>query len=134
MHCIEIYVKTTLQTNISKLDEQITRVEAAHPSAEQIAKADEYVSTALANAEEMYKVVNSHTQELFNSNAYKNSYMESIQTQQTESFMSNIKTVLIGTFAGLFLGLVIWGCDGLILEIRNVRKQNELKEEKENEK
>ena len=126
--------KTTLQTNISKLDEQITRVEGASPTPEQIAKADEYVSTALKNAEEMYKVVNSHTQELFNSNAYKNSYMESIQTQQTESFMSNIKTVLIGTFAGLFIGLVIWGCDGLIIEIRNVRKQNELKEGKENEK
>ena len=48
--------------------------------------------------------------------------------------MSNAKTVIIGTLAGLFIGLVIWGLDGLILEIRNVRKQNELKEEKENEK
>ena len=82
----------------------------------------------------MYNVVNSHTQELFSSNAYKNSYMESIQTQATESFSSNIKLILIGTVAGLFLGLVIWGVDGLVLEIKNVRKQNELKEVNKNEK
>lgn len=126
--------KTSLNTEITILSEKITRVEGATPTAEQKTKAAEYVTTALANAQEMYKVVNSHTQELFNSNAYKNSYMESIQTQQTEGLMSNAKTVIIGTLAGLFIGLVIWGLDGLILEIRNVRKQNELKEGKENEK
>ena len=126
--------KTTLEADIKILDDKIARVESANPTADQIAVAQEYVDKALVNAIEIYNVVNAHTTELFNSNAYKNSYMESIQTQETESMSSSIKLILIGAASGFVLGLLVWGVDGLVLEIRNVRKQNELKEEKKNEK
>lgn len=115
--------KSSLEERISILNDRITMLEGAPASADEIAKAEEYTNSALSNATSIYDIVYSHSEELFNSNAYKNQYMNSITTIESDSIRNSLKSFLIGAAAGLVIGLVAWGLDALILEIKNNREK-----------
>ena len=120
--------KSALQERISVLDDRITKLSGADATDEQKANAQEYVTGVLNTAINYYDLVSKNSQELFTSNAYQNKYMHTIVTSDTEKFSDNLKLFLIGAGAGLGLGLVMWVADAFIIEFKNVKKANELKE------
>ena len=120
--------KSTLEERITILDNRITKLEGEPATAEQVAKASEYVDNALNNAKSIYNIVNKHSQELFSSNAYNNSFMHTIITSEADSLKDNLKLFAIGAGAGLFIGLVIWFSDAFILEFKNSKKDLDAKE------
>lgn len=120
--------KSALQERITKLEDRITKLDGPEATAEQKAKADEYVTNALADARNVYTMVNENADELFNSNAYQSRYMHKITTSDSEKFSDNLKLFLIGAAAGLAVGLVAWVADAFIIEFKAVKKANENKE------
>ena len=117
--------KSSLEQRITVLGHRITVLEGPHASDEEIAKASLYVDSAYNNAQSIYNIVLVHSNELFNSNAYKSYYMHYITTSESESIMDNMKMFVIGAGAGLFIGLALWGCDALLLEIKRSKKNEE---------
>ena len=87
-----------------------------------------YVKEAFNTANDIYDLVYNNSRELYASNAYQNKYMHTIVTSETEKLSDNLKLFLIGAGAGLVLGLVMWVADAFIIEFKNVKKANEMKE------
>nr|MCR4661456.1 hypothetical protein [Clostridia bacterium] len=123
-------LKSSLEEKISILDDRIDRLENSTATDEQVAKAQTYVTKAVENATGVYDIVYNHSEELFESNAYLNQYMNSITTIESESIKGSLKSFGIGAAAGLLIGLVAWVADAFILEFKDAAKrQNETKEE-----
>ena len=120
--------KSALQERISILDERITKLGGPDATDEQKEKAYNYVKAAFNTANDMYDLVSKNSQELFTSNAYQNKYMHTVVTSKSEKFSDSMKMFLIGVGAGLGLGLVLWVADAFIIEFKNVKKANEMKE------
>ena len=120
--------KSSLEERIALLEDRISRLEGPDATEEQKSNAELYVTGALNTANNMYDLVSKNSQELFASNAYHNKYMHFIITSETEKFSDNLKLFLIGIGAGLGLGLVMWVADAFIIEFKNVKKANEMKE------
>ena len=117
--------KTSLERKISRLDSKINMLEGAPVSEDKVEKAEEYVSSALENAGKIYNAVYNHSNELYSSNAYKNQYMHAITTTESDSIRSSLKLFVIGAAAGLFIGLMAWGIDAVVLEFKNSKKEQE---------
>ena len=117
--------KTTLQRKISILNSKKEKLEGAPASQDKVDKAEEYVAVALSNANEIYNIVYNHSNELYSSNAYKNQYMHSITTTESDSIKSSLKLFAIGAVAGLFIGVAAGGVDALVLEFKNSKKEQE---------
>lgn len=122
--------KSALEEKISILDDRITKLDGPEATAEQKAKADEYIEVALEDTKYVYDLVYKNAEELFDSNAYKSRYMHALTTSNSEGLSSNLKLFAIGSIAGLAIGLIIWVSDAFIIEFRNVKKANEEKEAK----
>ena len=122
--------KSSLQEKITFLDSKIAKLEGAPATAEQIASVEVYVDSVLDNASRMYDVVNSATDELYHSNAYESKYMHFITTYESDSLKDNLKSFIIGGAAGLFVGIIIWGVDALILEFKHSAKKEEAEDER----
>ena len=122
--------KSSLEQQIAMLTDRINKLEGPEASEEEKAKANEYIQTALLDARKIYDIVNNSAQELFESNAYKSSFMHALTTTQKEKFSDNIKLFVIGASAGLFIGLIAWFVDAFLLEFRAYKKNNEAKEGK----
>ena len=122
--------KSALEEPITILGDRITKLDGPAATAEQKAKADEYVATALVDASNVYDLVLQSAKELFNSNAYQSIYMHAVTTSVSERFSDSLKLFLVGAAAGLAVGLVCWIGDAFILEFRAVKKANEKKEER----
>ena len=120
--------KSELEEQIAILADRLTKIDGPEATAEQKAKAQEYINNALADARAVYSLVNKSASELFESNAYRNRYMHTITTSKKEKLSDNIKLFALGAAAGLAIGLAIWIGDAFIIEFRNVRKANEFKE------
>ena len=120
--------KSSLEERITILDNRITKLEGEPATAEQVAKANEYVNSALNNAKSIFSIVNNHSKELYSSNAYNNSFMHTIITSEVDSISDYAKLFLIGAVAGLFIGLVAWVGDAFILEFKNSKKEFDAKE------
>ena len=120
--------KSALQERIDMLADRLTKLDGPEATAEQKAKAQEFIGNALADAKAVYALVNKSATELFASNAYKNRYMHTITTTKNESLRDNLKLFALGAIGGLAVGLIIWIGDAFIIEFRNVRKANENKE------
>ena len=123
--------KSGLEERISVLNERINRLEdpTTLGTAEQVAKASQYMETALTYARNLYKMVSDTSKELYSSNAYRNKFMHSITTYKSERFSDNLKMFGIGAAAGLGLGLIIWVADAFIIEFKNVKRKNDLRED-----
>ena len=115
--------KSALEERITILTNRINRLEGAPATDEQVAKAGEYVDSALVNARSIYDLVNSHSQELFSSNAYNNRYMHAIVTTETDPITNYIKIFAIGAIGGLLIGACAWIGDAFILEFKNSKKE-----------
>ena len=124
--------KTALEERITILDKRIEMLEGTPATEAEVAKAESYINSALANANSIYNIVYDHSDELVSSNAYQNQYMHAIITSDADSIKDSMKLFLIGAGAGLFIGLAAWAVDAFILEIRDSqRRQKEaLKDEK----
>ena len=122
--------KSSLQEKITFLDSKIAKLEGAPATDEQIASVEVYVDSVLDNASRMYDVVNSATNELYHSNAYESKYMHFITTYESDSLKDNLKSFIIGGAAGLFVGIIIWGVDALILEFKHSTKKEEAEDER----
>lgn len=120
--------KSALQERISILDERIAKLGGADATDEQKVKTYNYVKAAFNTANDMYDLVSKNSQELFTSNAYQNKYMHTVVTSKSEKFSDNMKMFLLGAGVGLGLGLVMWVADAFIIEFKNVKKANEMKE------
>ena len=118
--------KTSLQERITILTDRIDHLEGTPATEEQKVKAAEYIETALNNANSIYDIVYDHSDELFNSNAYKNQYMNSITTTKSDSIKNYLKSFLIGAGAGIVIGLLAWGVDAFVLEFKNSKKEMEV--------
>ena len=120
--------KSELEERIATLTDRLTKIDGPEATAEQKAKAQEYVNNALAESRTLYSLVNRSAQELFGSSAYKNRYMHTITTTKREKLSDNLKLFALGAAAGLAVGLIVWIGDAFIIEFRNVKKANEEKE------
>ena len=120
--------KSALEERIAVLTDRLNDIDGPEATAEQKAKAQEYVDNALADSRALYSLVYRSSQELFASSAYKNRYMHTITTTKREKLSDNLKLFALGAAGGLAIGLVIWIGDAFIIEFRNVRKANENKE------
>lgn len=120
--------KSSLEERIAILDDRITKLSGPDATEEQKENTYNYVKGALSIANDMYNLVSKNSQELFASNAYQNKYMHAIVTNKSEKLSDNLKLFLIGAGAGLGLGLVLWVADAFIIEFKNVKKANEMKE------
>ena len=117
--------KSSLEEKITILDSKITKLEGTPATDEQIASVEVYVDSIVDNAKRMYAEVNKATEELYHSNAYESKYMHFITTYESDSLTSHLKSFVIGGVAGLFVGVVIWGVDALILEFKHSSKKEE---------
>lgn len=122
--------KSSLEEKITILNSKIAKLEGAPATDAQIASVEVYVDSVLYNASRMYDVVNSATNELYHSNAYESKYMHFITTYESDSLMSHLKSFVIGGAAGLFVGVIIWGVDALIVEFKHSAKKEEKDYEK----
>lgn len=120
--------KTALEERISILNERIAKLDGEPATAEQKAKADEYIQIALDDARKAFTLVSQNAEELFASNAYKSRYMHAITTSESEKLSDSLKLFLIGAAGGLFVGLLAWVADAFILEFKAVKKANDAKE------
>ena len=120
--------KSALVERIAIIDDRIAKLSGPDATDEQKANAETYVTNALSTSRELYNLVSKNAKELFASNAYQNKYMHTIVTSDTEKFSDNLKLFLIGAGAGLGLGLLIWIADAFIIEFKEVKKVNDLKE------
>ena len=120
--------KSELEERIAVLTDRLNNIDGPEATAEQKAKAQEYIDSALTDARAVYSLVNKSANELFESNAYRNRYMHTITTSKREKLSASLKMFALGAAAGLVIGLVIWVGDAFIIEFRNVRKANEFKE------
>ena len=120
--------KSALVERIAIIDDRIAKLSGPDATDEQKANAETYVTNALSTSRELYNLVSKNAKELFASNAYQNKYMHTIVTSDTEKFSDNLKLFLIGAGAGLGLGLIIWIADAFIIEFKEVKKVNDLKE------
>ncbi len=118
--------KSSLEKQISLLNEKITKLQGEAATEEQVQKAEEYINDSLVNAQDLFNIVNNHANELFESSTYKNSYLEVFQTNtQAESLKDNLKKIIIGAAVGLVLGIVVWCVDGFIIELKKSNKKEE---------
>ena len=120
--------KTALEERIAILTDRIAKLGGADATDEQKANAETYVTDALDVAKNIYSLVKENAKELFASNAYQNKFMHFVVTSDTEKFSDNIKLFLIGAGAGLGLGLVLWIADAFIIEFKEVKRVNDLRE------
>ena len=120
--------KTELEREKATLDYRINQLEGGDATPEQKAAVQADVDAVLVKANSLYAMVNSYSQELFNSNAYQNRYMHSVTTSERESLKDNLKMFLMGAGGGFGLGLVIWIADAFIIEFKRVKKVTEVKE------
>ena len=120
--------KSTLEEQIAVLTDRLNDIDGPEATAEQKAKAQEYVKNAITDSKALYSLVYRSAQELFASSAYKNRYMHTVTTTKIENISDNIKNFALGAAAGLAVGLIIWIGDAFIIEFRNVRRANEEKE------
>ena len=120
--------KSALEERIKILQDRIDKLGGPDATAEQKANAEEYVSNALTVSTEIYDLVTKSAKELFASNAYQNAYMHTIVTTDTEKFSDNLKMFLIGAGAGLGIGLIMWIADAFIIEFKEVKRVNDLRE------
>lgn len=117
--------KSSLQKRISVLTDRIAMLEGPDATDEQKTKAEEYVTRALTNAKNTYKLVKDVSTELFSSNSYRSKYMHIVSTYTSEKLTDNLKMFLIGGGIGLALGLFVWIADSFVLEFKDVRRRNE---------
>ena len=120
--------KSELEERIAVLTDRLNKIDGPEATAEQKAKAQEYVDNALADSRALYSLVYRSAQELFGSSAYKNRYMHTITTTKREKLSDNLKLFALGAAAGLAVGLIIWIGDAFIIEFRNVKRVNDEKE------
>ena len=120
--------KTSLEQEQAVLDYRISQLEGGDATPEQKAQVETAVNDVLDRANDIYALVNRSAKELLNSNAYQNRYMHYVITSESESFKDNLKSFLIGAGLGLGLALVVWVADAFIIEFKNMKKANEMKE------
>ena len=120
--------KSSLVERIAVLDDRIAKLSGPDATEEQKTNTEKYVNNALETSKEIYALVNKNAKELFASNAYQNKYMHTIVTSNTEKFSDNLKMFLIGAGVGLGVGLIMWIADGFIVEFKEVKRVNDLKE------
>ena len=113
--------KADLGEKIANLNDKITGFSTGSSASSQI----EYVESELTNlvgiCETLYKVTETHANEILKSDSYRNSFMNYIGAQFfKDSFFnaSNIKKAIIGMVVGAFLAVAVWGMDGLIEELK----------------
>ena len=116
--------KSTLEERIAVLTDRITKLEGTPATEEQVAEADRRVTKAVNKAKALYELVYQNSNELLNSNAYKNRYMHSITTYESENVISYAKLACIGAGIGLATALLVWAIDGFVIEVKNVNKKN----------
>ena len=120
--------KSAIEEQISLLTDRLNKLTGPAATAEQKAKAEEYIDTALLDARSVFDLVYDSAQQLFESNAYKSRYMHAITTTDSEKLSDSLKLFAIGAGAGLFLGVILWIADAFILEFKAVKKANEARE------
>ena len=120
--------KTSLEQEQAVLDYRIAQLEGGDATAEQKAAVETAVNAVLERASDVYSLVNKSAKELVNSNAYQNRYMHYVITSESESLKDSLKLFLVGAGVGLGLAVVIWVADSFIIEFKNVKKANEMKE------
>nr|MCR5329764.1 hypothetical protein [Lachnospiraceae bacterium] len=119
--------KAALNENIANINDLVNGFKSVSTKKAQMKYvANELVSlTGICNS--LYDLVEEHASEIINSDFYRNSYVDFIGAQYIdESFFnaSTVKKTAIGAAVGLFLGIVIWGMDGLITEIKRGSKED----------
>ena len=70
---------------------------------------------------EVFNQVYQHAQEILDSDAYRSSFMTIMEaTYYGEGFLSGgtIKKTLVGGAVGTFAALILWCCDGLVVELK----------------
>ena len=120
--------KTALKEKIDILNDRIGILGGTDATDEQKTAAEGYVANALDTAKNIYALVKENAKELFASNAYQNKFMHFVVTSDTEKFSDSLKLFLIGAGAGLGLGLILWIADAFIIEFKEVKRVNDLRE------
>ncbi|MCQ2436339.1 MAG: hypothetical protein MJ101_05485 [Clostridia bacterium] len=90
-----------------------------HASSQDAENVEADVQALYNDCVELYDLIYEHTEELFSTSYFKNSYISSIVTMSEGSgLMDAAKNMAIGAAVGLVVGFAVWCCDGLIAELK----------------
>ena len=124
--------KAKLNENIANLNDLINGFKSSSSKAVQMNYVRDELASLTYICDQLYELVEEHASEIMNSEFYRTSYIDCIGAQLVnDSFFnaSTIKKTCIGAVAGLFIGIVIWGMDGLIEEFKRGSKAGKENEE-----
>ncbi|MCR5767267.1 MAG: hypothetical protein K6G45_02110 [Lachnospiraceae bacterium] len=122
--------KAGLNEKIANLNDKIEGFNKASSRSTQVKYVNDELASLTLVCDALYDMVEAHADEIVNSDSYKNLYMDYIGAQfiNTSFFSaSTIKKTVIGGVVGLFLGIFIWGMDGLIEEFKRGSKESKEK-------
>ena len=102
--------KTSLELRIDNLDDKIQGYTNAENSAASISIVENEINEVNKIVRQLYSLTRRHAEDIINGEAYKNSFMSKINSTFYGGFFEagNIKIILIGGAAGLFLGFALW--------------------------
>ena len=126
---------------LSEKEEEVkeyqTRIAALNLAADTVtekdtAEAQEELQRTLENCRNISQMVNDHMEEIFNSSFFNTLAYHSAALGKTPNFLvASAKKILIGSVAGLFIGLLIWLIAGLAPEFVYTPKEGNSKDKME---
>lgn len=111
-----------LKATVADYEDRITRMEAMDETAVSEETGTE-IANAVALAQEMYKGIRSHMEEVFSSPMYTTLEDHSAaQGKQLNFLIASMKKIIIGVIAGIIIACGIWFMAGLMPEFSKGRK------------
>ena len=120
--------KAELSENIANINDKLSGFHSGKSKADQHTYVSKELASLTSICDTLYDLVDKHASEIIDSEFYRNSFFDYIGAQYANSpFLSagTLKKVAIGAAAGLFIGLLIWGFDGLAAEFKRGSKKDE---------
>lgn len=113
--------KAELGEQIANLNYKISGFNSNKNDQSQINYVEKEIEKLKNSCKIIYDLTKEHAEEIIESASYKNSFISYIGSQYKGNSIfntANIKKVLTGMFAGIFIAIFLWGLDGLIVEIK----------------
>ena len=125
--------RTDLRLTISILDDKISGFSKSAGTASQQSIADSEISQLNEIITKLYELVRNHAKEISESETYADSFASSIDSVYVREGMfsaQGLKKMGIGALIGLLAGVLIWGIDGLVAELKESSERARLAREK----
>lgn len=120
--------KADTLTAIDNLNDKISGFKTSASTQQQLDYVESELKSIYNITSALYGLVKEHANEIINSDFYQDSYITIVGAQyEGQGIFSSatIKKAVIGAVVGVVLAVVVWCCDGLIMEFRlsNAKKE-----------